>query len=1188
MSKISIFISYAWDEESRIKRKVNHLKETLECYDVIVHLDTSDNSKIGDNIDNYIDHIKTVDYIIIFLSESYFDKIKNSKSRVYQEWHLILDRLKNSECVLPVLCEHLEEDIYPESIRGLVRYNIDDYIDKKIVEKIFEKSPTLLEEKSILSFSNPLDRESLISASKAIAKDLFSEYDWHQFDFNNLIDKRRNEIRLDYLDVHQDNLVAPSLDIETIYLEGFFNDELKTVLVFTNAYISEKVKYLSNVYYKKHSKTIHFYDRHFLESYFDNNVDYFSDETSDDKHEQLNFRVYNAFFVTRSEYHDLKSAFIDLTNKVGSGKIPESMQMRPVRNLINNTIYYLQLELFSSKDQKVRIKFNNDTPLHIISEDDYELDLKLGHIMTYIPIYTKTAGKYREIELVLYNAESKIFKLKMGSFEIVERFEPKFVFTKQREILEAVYKLIKNNMVSESNIFVSVFADAGAGKTYLLQELTSDISNHFQSTADTIYINFTNDMQANSVMIANLLFYIFMELPFNCSRDWLESEIGKQQSLPPNLIKLIKELKGYPSFKDIGILIEEINSCGGLTMTSRTHSIKKRILIIDDLHKLKGEMATLFIFVLKQIIKYYNKFVIVCATREKELDKEIKTWLSTYKIYRLSYLTSENIKDSLKLSNNSMDKYVDDSIIDITFEGFLIYYAIDFIKRMCLTTHRSLFEFNENVKAIRTDIISPNYIQKRIDDLSAELRNTLNIIFSLHSIDVHLFTNGDYENLMAKTTLSALIMENFIINKAGFYFPAHDLLFESFKIIYNENLALFCIELLASEVENANHNKLLSIIIKCEFSDRLSYVNKTYKTLLRLYEETRFGETLQLVQSLLCSFNDSDVSSNFKEYDRLNINHIYATCLNHCGSLTKSKYIFSENASKKSLDNPKYMGLVFEAITEKCNIDYWQLDTYNLIKELKATRDRIKAFDVPSDVHLVNAYLNTLNREMVTNLLLDNYQSAEELFRICLEESRNLNRKDYEGFAYMDYAKGIYNIDPIRAIKFLKEAHSIFEETHQERRSLDCQCEIAYLKTIVHKHSIDTLIEASNNLRNKGLIQLYVKSIIKILAIRLTTNEFAIGRINDVLGQVTLYSPDSVDERLKLILSNIDLIKSIKTSSDSYFSDLNYFMKNCLIGNSYLSIYEHNQNQKKESPINWAFDRHEPLTNTFLLDLRIW
>ena len=90
----SCFISYAWDNNSRIKIFCECLRDCLTIYNIDVKWDVQDNSEVGSNIDKFINNIMHSDYVIVIISNKYLEKINNCETKVYQEWRLILKLIK--------------------------------------------------------------------------------------------------------------------------------------------------------------------------------------------------------------------------------------------------------------------------------------------------------------------------------------------------------------------------------------------------------------------------------------------------------------------------------------------------------------------------------------------------------------------------------------------------------------------------------------------------------------------------------------------------------------------------------------------------------------------------------------------------------------------------------------------------------------------------------------------------------------------------------------------------------------------------------------------------------------------------------------------------------------------------------------------------------------------------------------
>lgn len=216
----------------------------------------------------------------------------------------------------------------------------------------------------------------------------------------------------------------------------------------------------------------------------------------------------------------------------------------------------------------------------------------------------------------------------------------------------------------------------------------------------------------------------------------------------------------------------------------------------------------------------------------------------------------------------------------------------------------------------------------------------------------------------------------------------------------------------------------------------------------------------------------------------------YATCLNHCGSMNKSKELFLQVLKlSKNCSNRDIKKIALEAQTEIYNIDFWQLNVSDLsirIQNFLSENDKLLKYN--STFRDKYSYYNCLNRNMVTQYLNGNYNEAEMAFNLCLN-SITMEYTNYIAFTNMDSARGLYKIDIDLAYKRLCDAFDILKklssEGKEKRRYLDCCVEKTYVEFIQEfikkgDANIEPLIESITEIKNYGYFNMLIKCYLKL------------------------------------------------------------------------------------------------------------
>ena len=261
-----------------------------------------------------------------------------------------------------------------------------------------------------------------------------------------------------------------------------------------------------------------------------------------------------------------------------------------------------------------------------------------------------------------------------------------------------------------------------------------------------------------------------------------------------------------------------------------------------------------------------------------------------------------------------------------------------------------------------------------------------------------------------------------------------------------------------------------------------SEINTIVKIANSYYYETDFFKAMFVYKKLIDN-NLININAN------LNLCFQFADCLNHCGSMAESQRYFENALEIGDVNDEDERKIAFEAQTELFNLKFWRLDVIGLVNDIDNMLCSNKEKLTEENGHRGKyAYFNCLNRKMVTQYLMGEYQNAENTFLECIEQTQ-YDYKNYKAFAYMDSARGLYAKDIHEAKKRLDIAFSILEELQKEgkekRRYYDCKVELEYVNFIISfikygKAHIYSLQRAIREVQNNGYKNMLLKCYLKL------------------------------------------------------------------------------------------------------------
>ena len=219
-------------------------------------------------------------------------------------------------------------------------------------------------------------------------------------------------------------------------------------------------------------------------------------------------------------------------------------------------------------------------------------------------------------------------------------------------------------------------------------------------------------------------------------------------------------------------------------------------------------------------------------------------------------------------------------------------------------------------------------------------------------------------------------------------------------------------------------------------------------------------------------------------------------------------------------------------------------------------------------------------------------RGTEDDYKMALLKSNELGLIEYEGFAHMDYAKSIYNIDMYRAFGLLNMAKDIFEKSNEPRRLLDSLSEIAFTKALLEKdYSIIMLQNIGDKMKEQKYIHSYTRNCLKIIVIMSLSQKYTQTELLNLMN--------------KMLMKNTAIASGKRHQAIAYhvlaaiyyfYNDIiqaNKYSEKCLqlfseLGEDYKKIQFHNAEIKRKGKIILACENPLFDSDNFILDTRIW
>lgn len=313
----------------------------------------------------------------------------------------------------------------------------------------------------------------------------------------------------------------------------------------------------------------------------------------------------------------------------------------PLRCLYTNQRYYGHFSIFSNRRRTLSIATaKNLTGLEILSPKKLKIDK--GENPLCIEFFIR-----KEFKNVKTN-QADVISFLIGKKELVSKFNiipeilhPHLEIAEQEEIKNKLINAIKiffKNSIQQFHLLTGI---SGIGKSYLIDEFltTNEIFNE-----NVYYIDFVDNPLNNIEMIINsVLFILFPYIgPNDIDKPYIDKLISKMQF--NNL--LLEFIQYKTDFEKLESLIAGFNENSSIFPLHM--SINRRILIFDDVNKLKENHLNFLCSIIREI---YDKklpiFILLCG-QPHLLNDDFKQFLQTiyFKHYKFC-LSAQSVFDAV-------------------------------------------------------------------------------------------------------------------------------------------------------------------------------------------------------------------------------------------------------------------------------------------------------------------------------------------------------------------------------------------------------------------------------------------------------------------------------------------------------------------------------------------------------------
>lgn len=866
--------------------------------------------------------------------------------------------------------------------------------------------------------------------------------------------------------------------------------------------------------------------------------------------------------------------------------ILNSNQYKTENHLIEGIIYYLYL-IISSDDiiEHTQVRINSEFILPYrarLLDNPKDFCLEKGKRVYKFEIISRVVGNM-DLKLQLIVNQLSVAEYSVNDITITPNQNIALSYIQQEKSLYEISCYIRES--GEHNFLIPIIGDGATGKTKLIQDLYCEM-NGVQNTLLLSVVG--NDYLDAKLVIRMLLFFNIGDI-FDCERNDIISQIntiGDERQR----IYYQKLIEGF--FSSPEPIVKELSeklSVGNTCLVYPSYSRVKQIMLLDDIHKGKSDVSRILKEFVNQFVHLTNNQSVVLACREYYNDFVVDMsmlkddWIQPY------YLEGLTKEDKLATISQYFS-YHEDIRFDRATDDLIVFSNI-LQSKLPQKEYRTKYvdpisKHVELVKAFeKPEIVNKFQYKEKLSQLKPYY-NILEIIYLLNfGIDyidiIRIFPRVDIEYLMNIKVIKRIGRN---------VFPYHDhyvrAYFENYKI--SDTSVKFIKQFWDSTKDYEEKYLYLLPLLKSGYHIYCQIEEEAHELEFHYFKITDYYKAYVIATEFKNYINFNDQLSLQELYDLM----VLAVSSGYFEKPqdVKERYKQLIRIGKSIISMPDAYGIVLRAQSEIINIDYWELETLGLSEKIDSIIKQIPPLNPSSNEDLICAYLNLLNRKMVVKLMMDDFKEAEKIFRANITEIERLNRREYLGYLYMDYAKGLYNCNPTIALEYMNKAQTIFRELGTEyRRFLDCSCEIEYLKCLILKDDFSKLEAAAENLIRAQYLEIYSKAKLKLAALRLvkgnqTYSEKDIRQDLYMSEYVLDYPATGRLHLLHKMIKNAFYIAANEKDKITKLTDHDLKLTYSL-GTSYQQVWNHNETGIKRSILFWSEDI---MPDVYAIDARIW
>ncbi len=906
-----------------------------------------------------------------------------------------------------------------------------------------------------------------------------------------------------------------------------------------------------------------------------------------------NPQIFNKYFTDSAiQLKSLKNTFKNIRVTSGISFYPAIKQSvsycESLDSLILGENYNMIFSVFSPKNMELCLSVHSQ----IISLNNVtKVLLKKGNNTINLNILCVQTGKINTNDPLISINDMPI-KIEKKAIEVKSLI--RLDIESQDNILEAVTNsFIEFTKIENSKSIHAIQGNGGIGKTFLIEQLLKikNINNY-----DIVYQSFSKEPTDNQILLVNIVISLmFYYLPAKyVNTKYLQKIIKENTFISNTFLNLVKARD--ESIENLALYMQKYSRNGEI-FPNMIH-LNKKILILDDLHKLDSVSRGFLFSLIEDINNSKLSFFIVLAGRNQFWNNtEFTSFFRNnfFQFYPLEFKTKDVFSNLKKYDVHIEEQHLIQIEDRVKFNAI---FTIKMIQHLRDKGKKFFQSLNSEAKfaLIYQFATSDEYSNKILSEFEILTNQTQKEL-----VNIVYFSLSGIEKSNLKEKFHGILsrdISHLIKRQAGKFIPIHDIYEEIYKKKYTP-IAKNILQKYLTEAPKDYENIRYSLLADDENWDDV------IEKILILERKHQFFTIKYILDPIFNKLSDIKLDNNkFPLRILFRLQLLHARAVGNCSKRNsgQSSYKKLYNDIKQTVtthwnDKESINNVLEEVIAELTNSCFERLQ-FNKVRQYvneyaNCLNSSIKnGYNTAIEEYNKPSFLLIKEMELLTSLALDNFENhlrrLKDFIRIC-EKTNNYDKAD---IMKIRFARSILHQNSTVAYQKIQEAVKSIKnrKSNEKKWILLGEFEMAFIDFQNIQHPTMKNIYISHEKLKENFFNDYRKGylVVAACALYLGLKEEMYTNLQNCIMQREM-RPRLKGWYLHLLALYEYCFENNTKNAIQYLKEQKQIFKP--LGDSYNKVIEHNlqniQNRVPHQSINF-FINDKLVENSLMIDTRLW